>query len=153
MSLAERRLPQYCSLRRHLRDKKGSLRSFRPEDGKFIDNFSRFICFGCLRRERRKTVIRQAAKVSTAEYELAQELYRAGKRFKHHFKLGKWEFDFAFPEERTLLEIDGPAHDFDRQKRIDQVKSGVARDQGWRVVRVKSGPGLIRRVALALAGS
>lgn len=146
MSLAERRLPQYCCLRRHGR-------SFQPQDGKFLDNFTRFACFDCLRKDRRRRTIKKVAVDSTAEYEVAQELQRIGRRFRHHFMLGKWEFDFAFPDERLLLEIDGPDHNYHHQQKVDYVKTGFAQDEGWRVVRVKTGPGLIRRVAEALAGS
>ena len=144
MSLAERRLPQYCCLWRHKH-------SFKAEQGKFLDNFSRFACFECLRKRRRKHVIKEAAKVSTAEYELCQELHRSGVKFRHHFKLGRWEFDFAFPDLNILLEIDGPAHEYRYQQRVDCVKDGVARDEGWTMVRVVSGPGLIQRVSTALS--
>lgn len=43
MSKTERRLPQYCYC--HPRN---DFRSFRPEEGKFIANNTRFICYGCL---------------------------------------------------------------------------------------------------------
>jgi very-short-patch-repair endonuclease len=145
MSVTERRLPQYCRY-------KCRAESFDPSRGKFVDNNSFFVCFGCLNRLRRWHARRAAYEVSDAEAEMMQELHRCGKKFERSFRLGKWEFDYAFPGERVLLELDGRSHDYPRRKALDSMKEEAAVAEGWRVVRVKYGPGLLRRVAAALAG-
>ena len=139
------RLPQYCCT--HPRDK---FRSFKLEEGKLIYNKTRFKCFDCIKRHRRSNHIREAYSVSSGEAEMLQELYRSGKNFKRRFRIGKWEFDYAFMDERILLEIDGYNHTFDKQKNIDRIKGKEAEAKGWRVVRVRYGPGMLHRVAVAL---
>lgn len=143
MSAKERKLPQYCRY-------KCRSKSFKPHEGKFVDNNRFFVCYDCINSNRRKLAKKAAYKISDAEAELIQALHRSGKRFKHRFRIDKWEYDFAFVDERILLEIDGSAHDYSRQQAVDTLKSGLAKEEGWTVIRVKYGPGLIRRVAEAL---
>lgn len=51
-------------------------------------------------------------------------------------KARRWRFDFAFPNEKLAVEIDGsgPGHLSDQGKRKDQEKRNAAVELGWKVL-------------------
>jgi len=56
------------------------------------------------------------------------------REFRFH-TVRRWRFDFAWPQIRLAIEIDGSgAHTHDRGKRLDQQKRNAALELGWRVL-------------------
>ena len=145
MSKAERKLPQYCYC--HPRT---DYRSFHPDEGKFIENFSRFICWGCLSKQYGVKQANALRRVSQSELDVAIWLDSCHAGHKRHFELGGFEFDFAFPEQKVLLEIDGSKHKKRNTKRLDQLKDWEVTQAGWRVIHVPTGDGLLKRASDAL---
>lgn len=48
------------------------------------------------------------------------------------------ERDFAWPEERLVVEVDGPHHDLPHQRELDRRRDEELRRAGWRVRRVRA---------------
>lgn len=48
------------------------------------------------------------------------------------------EADFVFPAWLLVVEVDGPFHDTDEQRRIDGERDALLEAAGWRVVRVRA---------------
>jgi hypothetical protein len=49
----------------------------------------------------------------------------------HHYTI-----DFALPEEKIAIEIDGPQHKYSPNKEHDQRRDAFLQSQGWKVIRV-----------------
>jgi len=65
-------------------------------------------------------------------------LENAGLVFEEQFPLGTYRLDFAFPDVRVDLEIDGEQHYLDpRLVGHDQRRTEKLKACGWRVVRVR----------------
>lgn len=149
MSKAERKLPQWCFC--HPRN---DYRSFRPDEGRFINNFSAFICYDCLAKQGRHRQATAAFRTSPLEGEAVQALRAAGFRFQYQFTLGRYRFDLAFPRQRLLIELDGKSwHNSRRSRARDACKQRYAESEGWRVVHIPNGPGLFKRIVDAIAGT
>lgn len=59
--------------------------------------------------------------------------------FKHSYALGIFNLDFAFPENKVAIEIDGGAwHSSERKKLQDAKKEAYLTAQGWTLYRVSS---------------
>ena len=52
-------------------------------------------------------------------------------------KLHGIEVDFHWPEQKLVVEVDGPGHDRPRTKRDDAYKEAVLRNAGYEVVRIR----------------
>jgi hypothetical protein len=52
-------------------------------------------------------------------------------------KLHGIEVDFHWPEQKLVVEVDGPGHDRPRTKRDDALKEAVLRNAGYEVVRIR----------------
>jgi very-short-patch-repair endonuclease len=142
MSKAERKLPQYCYC--HPRN---DYHSFRPEEGKFIANNTKFICNGCLEGRRRSRLVTAANRTSPLEGEALHTLLAAGYKFEYQYDIGRYHFDLGFPRQRLLIELDGKRwHQSRRARARDACKSAFAESHGWRVVHISNGPGLARRI-------
>ena len=140
LSKAERALPQYCYC--HPRS---DYRSFKASEGRFIRNNSVFICNGCLGvniEQDKKKVIKA---ISEPEDLVKQWLDSCHAGYEQHFKLLTWEFDFAFPENKLLVEVDGSKHESRNTSNLDKIKQREAEEEGWTVAHVPTGPGLLKR--------
>ena len=77
-------------------------------------------------------------KTSVAEQLLLDALKNVGlhPETEHQFSEDrKWRFDFAWPEIKLAIEVDGSGfHTSDKGKRLDQQKRNAALELGWRVL-------------------
>jgi len=92
------------------------------------------------------------AGASPTEREFAEQLGDVGLGFEreHRFaKARKWRFDFALPELKIAVEIDGGVHRIAERFASDREKLNAATLQGWRVLRF-SPTDVARGVAIAL---
>lgn len=128
--------------------------TFLPSQGQFLTDRQRgtvFVCYECLKRDRKNKQLRKTRQHSRPEFNLYQALDRAGLSYTPQYKVGKWPFDLALPELRLLVEIDDAStHDTRRGKARDFYKENYASERGWQVIRVASGPGLATRVRRAI---
>ena len=51
------------------------------------------------------------------------------------FRNGIYEYDFAFPELKIDVEIDGGTHRSEKVKKIDERRDAFSKSQGWAVLR------------------
>jgi very-short-patch-repair endonuclease len=51
------------------------------------------------------------------------------------YRAGIYEYDFAFPEHKLDIEIDGGTHILEKVKRIDARRDEWSESQGWKVIR------------------
>lgn len=97
-------------------------------------------------------VIRNAAGQPFSKWKPAEKFdYMLGKHWptirtagapEHVFDSAgrRWRFDFAWPEQRVAVEIDGFGYGHQAQKGMaeDNEKANAAVEQGWRVLRFNS---------------
>lgn len=55
--------------------------------------------------------------------------------WKQHFQNSIYEYDFAFPEKKIDIEIDGSTHKLERVRQIDERRDLWSKSQGWIVIR------------------
>ena len=55
--------------------------------------------------------------------------------WKYAYRNGLYEYDFAFPELKIDIEIDGGTHLSDKVKKIDERRDSFSKDRGWTVIR------------------
>ncbi len=81
---------------------------------------------------------RMRKSMTDAELKLWNEL-RAhrleGLGFKRQMPIGNYIVDFACPEHRLVIEVDGSQHAEDQVIRYDEKRSGYLEAQGWQVLR------------------
>lgn len=68
------------------------------------------------------------------EYPIKTKGHQTGLNTPRHYKA-----DFANPETRVVVEIDGPSHRPLERKALDSKKTAVLESLGWRVVRIEHG--------------
>ncbi len=56
-----------------------------------------------------------------------------GLKFRRQYPLGQFITDFACPERRLIVEVDGSVHD--DQAEQDAARTEIFEDYGWRVIR------------------
>ena len=146
----------YCHPRKHSADdKENAIPHFDLSEGRMIRNGTLFICHGCANEENARLGRRLADKShSPAEGKIERALTGRGYRFEREFKLGNFEFDFALPSVRVLVEIDGRTyhrHSDYEDETEDQppptpgTKRYAAQEAGWTLVRVRNGVRLVDR--------
>ena len=59
-----------------------------------------------------------------------------GYRFRRQFVVGNVVIDFACPQLRLAIEVDGPYHDEQSRRLQDQGKEAFLRRQGYRLLRL-----------------
>jgi len=59
-----------------------------------------------------------------------------GLDFEVHFPLGPYRLDFAFPDVRLCIEIDGPQHEERREH--DAKRDRYLFDRGWKTLRISA---------------
>lgn len=143
LSKSEQNLPQYCYC--HPRD---AWRSFTKDEGKFVSNNRLFICSECLQAKNKAYAELQLRKQSKPELDVHKFLDSHHVVFKHHYKLDGWEYDFFFPNMKLLVEIDGSKHRTSKNtQNIDSIKDKCAKRHGYSIIRVPTGPGLLKRLS------
>ena len=77
-------------------------------------------------------------KMTDAELKLWNEL-RAhrlmGLGFRRQFPVGRYLADFACPEKKIIVEVDGSQHAEEKQSAADAVRSAELEKDGWTVLR------------------
>ena len=58
--------------------------------------------------------------------------------YKHPYRFGIYEFDFAFPELLIDVDIDGGTHKLEKVIRIDKIRDEYTKSMGWTVIRFTS---------------
>jgi very-short-patch-repair endonuclease len=58
-----------------------------------------------------------------------------GLKFRRQVPIGKYVVDFHCVEHRLIVELDGPPHEKDEQKRHDSARDAWLREQGYRILR------------------
>jgi very-short-patch-repair endonuclease len=53
----------------------------------------------------------------------------------YNFRNGIYAYDFAFPELKIDIEIDGNTHTQEKVKRIDERRDTFSKENGWQVIR------------------
>ena len=57
--------------------------------------------------------------------------------FREEFHIGRWFLDFAWPEKKIGIEIDGAQHEWADRKKNDEEKDEYCKSQGWKILRLK----------------
>lgn len=63
--------------------------------------------------------------------------YTENKEYKTEFPFYRFFLDFAWPEKRLCIEIDGNLHRLEAQKSRDREKDKLLYDDGWQLLRLK----------------
>lgn len=58
--------------------------------------------------------------------------------WKSRFRNGIYEYDFAFPQQKIDIEIDGGTHKLEKVKLIDARRDAFSKSQGWKVIRFEA---------------
>lgn len=83
--------------------------------------------------------INHSSKKSWPEQVFENALISSGiDGWKYAYQNGIYEYDFAWPEKKIDVEIDGSTHKLEKVKRIDQRRDNFSRSQGWRVIRFEA---------------
>lgn len=53
----------------------------------------------------------------------------------YNYQVGMYQYDFAFPELKIDVEIDGSTHDLPKVKKIDERRDRFSKENGWIVLR------------------
>jgi len=53
----------------------------------------------------------------------------------YNYRVGIYQYDFAFPELKIDVEIDGAIHETPKVKRIDERRDAFSKSHGWTVIR------------------
>lgn len=95
--------------------------------------------------------------VSSIERIMADRFAAAGLSFKQQFQIAYYVVDFAFPDARLVVEVDGDYwHSLPKVQRVDKSKNTYLSRHGWRLVRlaesdIKRDPdACVKRVKAAL---
>ncbi|WP_137130414.1 DUF559 domain-containing protein [Rhizobium sp. FY34] len=62
-----------------------------------------------------------------------------GLSFRRQMPIGGYIADFACPDHKLIIEIDGSGHSFDKQIVHDHQRDAVLAELGWQVIRFTSG--------------
>lgn len=58
-------------------------------------------------------------------------------KFYEEYHIGKWFLDFAWPDRKIGLEIDGAQHEWTERKQSDAEKDSYCQSLGWTILRLK----------------
>lgn len=78
---------------------------------------------------------RKDKKPSWAEQFVINIFITNGIQFKREYKINRFFADFAFPEQKIILEIDG--HQHEERKKLDEIRDSIISNEGWKIVRIK----------------
>lgn len=81
-------------------------------------------------------LINHSSKKSYPEIIFEQALISSGiTGWVYAYQNGIYEYDFAWPEQKIDVEIDGSTHLLEKVKKIDARRDQFSKDQGWIVIR------------------
>lgn len=75
---------------------------------------------------------------SATERMLLKSFRKYGLNPEPQYKIGNMRVDFAFTQEKVIIEVDGPHHNEINQKLKDRRRNYFLIDDGWRVWRYKA---------------
>jgi very-short-patch-repair endonuclease len=82
----------------------------------------------------------RVSKISRAEEKLLAKLHKesmgSGLRFQHTIILKATTPDFAWPEKRIAVYLDGPVHESSHVREKDEVIDAELEKRGWTVLRI-----------------
>lgn len=58
------------------------------------------------------------------------------QNFKEEYHLNRWFMDFAWPDKKRYIEIDGAQHEWPERKKMDEEKDSFYKSLGWEVLRL-----------------
>ncbi len=91
-----------------------------------------------LPKHARPNARRMRKTMTDAELKLWNEL-RAhrlmGLGFRRQLPIGNYIVDFACPEHKLIIEVDGSGHGDDNQAKLDEARTRFLELQGWQVIR------------------
>ena len=58
--------------------------------------------------------------------------------FRRQYPIASYIVDFACPEHKLIVELDGPTHTHDDQIAYDVKRSTILESQGWHVLRIRN---------------
>jgi very-short-patch-repair endonuclease len=90
-----------------------------------------------LKRARRLRRVEPSAG-ERAMWSLMRKLNQRGAGFRREAAIGSWAFDFAWLEQRLLVEVDGGVHAMPQVAERDARKDAWAQSHGWRIIRFSS---------------
>lgn len=77
-------------------------------------------------------------RVSSIERKMEASMSEIGISAIAQFVFGRWICDFAFPDQRLIVECDGDYwHSLPKRKRLDKIKDKQITNKGWRVLRLR----------------
>lgn len=104
-----------------------------------------------LERVTRNTVASLGLRVgSSLENLVALRLHHWGHKPEHQYKVGRWHIDFAWPDTKIGLEVDGLHHRIPENAARDQARDASLRRDGWLVFRIDDADGtdeMVRQLA------
>jgi len=83
--------------------------------------------------------IRQNRKPSYAEQFIINIIEKEiiNKNYIREYKFHRYRLDFAWPEEKLCIEIDGEQHEWKDRKERDLKKDNLLKNEGWKELRIK----------------
>jgi very-short-patch-repair endonuclease len=84
-------------------------------------------------------LINHSSKKSFPEEVFENALKSAGiEGWKYKYRHGIYEYDFAFPELKIDVEVDGGTHKTEKVKKIDERRDRFSNQAGWKVLRFEA---------------
>lgn len=117
---SNQKTPEYrqkCSERQKLRHKLGLAKGF-PNRSHMKHSYSELWVIGLLKNE----------------YNMEENVHYRTEMPFHQFFL-----DFAWPDKRLCIEVDGNQHLMPERKAKDEMKDEMLRNEGWKILRIKWG--------------
>ena len=62
-----------------------------------------------------------------------------GLKFRRQVPIGRYVVDFLCVDHRFIVELDGPPHECEDQKRHDAIRDECLREQGYCILRIENG--------------
>lgn len=65
-----------------------------------------------------------------------RELAKRGRRYRWQMPIWRYVVDFALPDDKLIIEVDGESHLRPAQIEKDRERTAYFESKGWRVVRI-----------------
>lgn len=85
-------------------------------------------------RTRAKSMRQQPVAMEKLFWSFVRNRKLDGYKFKRQYLVGRYIVDFVCPEEKLIIELDGPFHA--RRKSYDEERDMFLRSRGFRVIRL-----------------
>ena len=83
-------------------------------------------------------LINHSSKMSYPEKLLYNKLKELNIDFEYRFQHGIYEYDFAIPEIKLDIEVDGGTHKQEKVKKIDKKRDKWSKFKGWTILRFEA---------------